>query len=369
MNYEIEVEFKGSQCVFIIQNKEMVQYLRFILEENILSDLYSFSENCDEIKENLKVIKNLDFKSNDIESTIVFNESLSFSLNNKGVINIENSSNIVENKTILTINNSFIDAINIIIKHLESKTLKKKGAIRYTNHGAVYKATIGDNENVEVKKINLKDNIEFDVLKTLKNKCSEYYQCVYDIIEEENNELSIVMESLEFYRPLSDYISKKNIINIDIIIMNLCKGLKLIHSYKIAHRQINPKNIMVNIETGQIKYINFEMSCLMNKCGKNYFIDKYLDPNYIRKKGLPQMFKNSLYLAQQADLWSLGIVIYQIITGRLPINFYEESSVYFNEYSFLKDENRDFIKYKLEKLGINIQIDNLLSFSERNYFC
>jgi serine/threonine protein kinase len=107
------------------------------------------------------------------------------------------------------------------------------------------------------------------------------------------------------------------------LVSNLCNGLHLLHQMGIAHRDIKPENIMIFPETRQIKYIDFGISCDSSSTfdvfckrklvGTLNTIDPYL--NKISKDSMNHA------IAVNADLWSLGIVIFFCVAQNYPYQF------------------------------------------------
>ncbi|GLV46706.1 KP78b [Carabus blaptoides fortunei] len=96
-----------------------------------------------------------------------------------------------------------------------------------------------------------------------------------------------------------------------IIGRQLASALCHMHNISIVHRDIKPENIVLNETTMQIKLLDFGLSdTLDNKAGLTQFCGT---PGYMA----PEVVQNKLYSAQ-IDMWSLGIVFYEMITGMLP---------------------------------------------------
>lgn len=88
--------------------------------------------------------------------------------------------------------------------------------------------------------------------------------------------------------------------------------LDYIHKQGIAHRDVKPDNILINPATLQIKFIDFGLSAhfqegtLMNTiCGS---------PNYAS----PECISGKPYDGFKSDIWSLGVVLYMLVTGTIP---------------------------------------------------
>jgi len=90
-----------------------------------------------------------------------------------------------------------------------------------------------------------------------------------------------------------------------------------IHSSNIIHKDINPSNIVLNPETGQLKIIDFGISTVLtseNPTLKNPHVLEgtlaYMSPE--------QTGRMNRSLDYRTDFYSLGVTFYELLTGRLP---------------------------------------------------
>lgn len=136
---------------------------------------------------------------------------------------------------------------------------------------------------------------------------------VYDV-GEDNGSYYIVMEYIEG-RHLKDLIKKRGKLTtsevIDIM-LQITDGMSVAHDSYIIHRDIKPQNIMI-LENGLVKITDFGIAMAMNATQltqTNSVMGSvhYIPPEQASGKG------SSL----QSDIYSMGIVMYELLTGKLP---------------------------------------------------
>jgi serine/threonine protein kinase len=129
------------------------------------------------------------------------------------------------------------------------------------------------------------------------------YQMVMEFVEGES-----LKEVLERWRP----------INYDLalaIVHQTCRGLEHAHSKGIVHRDVKPGNIMLT-KSGTVKITDFGLAKLTQGSNSNTAADSILGtPLYMSPE---QAFGESV--DQRSDLFSLGTVLYELITGRQPFS-------------------------------------------------
>ena len=110
--------------------------------------------------------------------------------------------------------------------------------------------------------------------------------------------------------------------------IQLLKGVKHIHSFNIAHRDIKPENIMVTKDEKLIKIIDFGSSLDLDgtdferKMAELKKKEKKRRPDFIHFVGTPNYMApecvHNQFSDKRCDLWSLGCVLYDLITGFPP---------------------------------------------------
>jgi len=96
-------------------------------------------------------------------------------------------------------------------------------------------------------------------------------------------------------------------------ITQIVKALSHAHSRGVIHRDIKPHNVMV-LRDGSVKVADFGIARLLNGSGQNTLTQEALGSvHYIS----PEQAKGS-HVDGRSDIYSAGVVLYEMITGRLP---------------------------------------------------
>jgi serine/threonine protein kinase len=102
------------------------------------------------------------------------------------------------------------------------------------------------------------------------------------------------------------------------IVPSVCDALQFAHDHGIVHRDIKPENILVD-KAGRVKIADFGLAKLLNSepdatnlTGTNHVMGTR---NYMA----PEQFERPAEVDHRADIYSLGVVIYEMLTGELPM--------------------------------------------------
>lgn len=136
---------------------------------------------------------------------------------------------------------------------------------------------------------------------------------IYDVGNEGDIHF-IVMELVEGIT-LKNYIERKGKLEIKEavgIAVQIAKGIEVAHLNQIVHRDIKPQNIIISKE-GKVKVTDFGIAKAVNS---NTITDEavgsvhYLSPEQARGG----------YSDEKSDIYSLGVTMYEMLSGRVPFN-------------------------------------------------
>jgi serine/threonine protein kinase len=136
---------------------------------------------------------------------------------------------------------------------------------------------------------------------------------IHDIAETEDGELYIVMAYYEG-QILGDLLQGGEL-SVDRcvdIALQVARALERAHDAGIVHRDVKPANIMVT-DRGEVKLLDFGVAKLMSgqdltRTGASVGTVAYMSPEQI----------DAQKADGRTDLWSLGVVLYEMLTGRVP---------------------------------------------------
>jgi len=164
---------------------------------------------------------------------------------------------------------------------------------------------------------------EIQILKSLDN---DHIVKFYESIEDANN-LYLVFEYLKggsLYSYLNSKpgkkISEEEARN---IFRQIVIGIQYCHKNNIVHRDLKLDNILLD-ENEKVKIIDFGFAVVVNTvCKLNLFCGTSL---YMA----PEIIKRQDYWGPPVDIWSLGVILYTMLSGRFPFRGSNDTELYKN---------------------------------------
>lgn len=214
--------------------------------------------------------------------------------------------------------------------------------------GLVYKALDPKiNRHLAIKTIRFSDEFEDDAIKDIKRRFLREAEIagqlahpsivtIYDVGEDEDLTY-IVMEFLEG-KDLSKFIKRKNQLSfrkILQVIARVADALEYAHSREVIHRDIKPANIML-LDNGGVKMTDFgiakAISSSRTKTGVILGTPNYMSPEQIMGQKIDQ----------KSDIFSLGVLFFQLLSGELPFQGKNLSSLLYQITQVKHPPVRDF---------------------------
>lgn len=185
--------------------------------------------------------------------------------------------------------------------------------------GTVYKAVADGGEVVAIKLLN-PEMLESDrvlqkfldeamILASIEHKNITNFKRLV----KEGDKYAIIMEFVEGIT-LKDLLHKKGVINYEQglnIVKQILEAFQFAHSKNIIHRDIKPANIMVD-KKGNIKIMDFGIAKMTSTA--SHGTSKWGTYHYTA----PERFKTNAVIDARSDIYSLGIMFYEMFTGRKP---------------------------------------------------
>jgi serine/threonine protein kinase len=129
------------------------------------------------------------------------------------------------------------------------------------------------------------------------------------------------------------------------IAIQIANGLSEAHKMKIVHRDVKPDNIMIN-KDGVVKIVDFGLAKLsgqtvLTKEGTMMGTLSHMSPEQAQGSSVDH----------RTDIWSLGVIIYEMISGRKPFQGdYDQAVV----YSIINEQPEPLARFKAN-IPVNLQ--------------
>jgi serine/threonine protein kinase len=155
---------------------------------------------------------------------------------------------------------------------------------------------------------------------------SDHVARIYDVETTELGCPYIVMEYLEG-SDLADILAAEGRVGVERAldyVLQACEALAEAHAFGIVHRDLKPENLFLARRAGGkevLKILDFGISKLAEKSRGSVRESKLTSeketfgtPNYMS----PEQLQSASDVDARADIWGLGIILYELLSGRLP---------------------------------------------------
>ncbi len=108
------------------------------------------------------------------------------------------------------------------------------------------------------------------------------------------------------------------------LVTQICTALQFAHDENIVHRDIKPENILIN-KKGQVKIADFGLAKLLGTAPHAELTMSQAAMGTLNYMA-PEQRENAQTVDHRADIYSLGVVFYEMLTGEVPMGRFEPPS-------------------------------------------
>jgi serine/threonine protein kinase len=203
----------------------------------------------------------------------------------------------------------------------------------------------------------------FNTAKMLRDKCRNGLICYHERFSDGDTSMVIMdyLEMNDLREVLDDYVDNKRRFvarQIYVMIKKLCEILKILKTYNLVHIDIKPENILINnADELTLNLIDLDYMCEIYSEGDTVSCDanllsgtrEYMSPEQIlvghqigQRKKYEEVIEAYEYVYDveynrikfdKIDVYSLGVVLHQLLTHDLPYNIGE----YLDNYDYLTE--------------------------------
>lgn len=102
------------------------------------------------------------------------------------------------------------------------------------------------------------------------------------------------------------------------IVSEICEALQYAHDRGVVHRDIKPENILLD-RAGRVKIADFGLAKLADDRGAERALTRSHDVMGTAHYMAPEQMRGGADIDHRADIYSLGVVFYELLTGDLPV--------------------------------------------------
>ena len=109
------------------------------------------------------------------------------------------------------------------------------------------------------------------------------------------------------------------------MVSQICAALQYAHDKGVVHRDIKPENILVS-KSGEVKLVDFGLAKLVGNDDDGFTLTGTHQAMGTFHYMAPEQYERPLDVDHRADIYSLGVVFYELLTGELPVGRFSAPS-------------------------------------------
>jgi hypothetical protein len=181
--------------------------------------------------------------------------------------------------------------------------------------GEVYLAVSNRGKEVALKLVQRHLDVELRGVGQCLNLKHPHLVAVHDILKVENDDYWIVMEYVAG-ESLADVLARhpRGLPEQEVLLWlrGICAGVAYLHDHGIAHRDLKPGNLF--IEKGEVKIGDYGLSKFISASQRSGHTESVGTVYYMA----PEVSRGRY--GKEVDQYALGVILYQMLTGRLPFD-------------------------------------------------
>jgi len=103
-----------------------------------------------------------------------------------------------------------------------------------------------------------------------------------------------------------------------VLVGEVCSALQYAHDQGVVHRDIKPENLLID-RTGHVKIADFGLAKLLTAAPDGARLTRDTQTMGTPQYMAPEQIERPLAVDHRADIYSLGVVFYELLTGELPL--------------------------------------------------
>jgi predicted Ser/Thr protein kinase len=102
------------------------------------------------------------------------------------------------------------------------------------------------------------------------------------------------------------------------IVPHICDALQYAHDQGIVHRDVKPENVLLD-KAGRVKIADFGLAKLLTHSPQDFTLTHSMQVMGTPRYMAPEQIEHPTEVDHRADIYSLGVMFYEMLTGELPM--------------------------------------------------